>query len=166
MRDHAGRMLEFFFLQYALVSVYYYFIALISLPVVSFMNFSLLYSLFLHTFITSNDRLCYFICHYHVLVRYLHCYRTSFLLRSSSFMMFTLLPKSSPSRSRIHYLWSWLFHALRSSSYSTSLLYCSNHHLTILIPFLSLVRRVNALDLHSRFRTRPDLSRENQILAK
>lgn len=32
------------------------------------MNFSLLYPLFLHILVTSNDRLCYFICHYHVLV--------------------------------------------------------------------------------------------------
>ena len=37
-----------------IISIFFYFIAFISLPVVSFMNFSLMYSLFLYTFIISN----------------------------------------------------------------------------------------------------------------
>jgi hypothetical protein len=75
MRDTQTEMRKTFFrLQYALVlfvSVCYYFIAFIFLPVVSFMNFSLLYPSFLHTLVTSNGRLCYYLPLSHVPVRYL-----------------------------------------------------------------------------------------------
>jgi len=55
------------------------------LPIISFMNFSLLYFLFLYTFATSNDCLCYFICHYHILLSHHLCrYRISSLLQSLS----------------------------------------------------------------------------------
>lgn len=72
------------FLRFILDSVYYYFVAHI-LPIISFMNFSLLYFLFLYTFATSNDCLCYFICHYHILLSHHLCrYRISSLLQSLS----------------------------------------------------------------------------------
>lgn len=67
MQDIQTECPSLLFLRFILDSVYYYFVAHI-LPIISFMNFSLLYFLFLYTLATSNGCLCYFICHYHVLL--------------------------------------------------------------------------------------------------
>lgn len=67
---HADRKPSFLTIYNSIL--YYYFVAHI-LPIISFMNFSLLYFLFLYTFATSNDCLCYFICHYYILLFHYLC---------------------------------------------------------------------------------------------
>lgn len=128
------------------------------------MNFSLLYLLFLQTLVTSNDRLRYLICHYHVLVRCFHRYRISNALAIIVVHVVTGISSSFRSAFIIIVL---TFRALRSLLLlDVSFIAETTITLTIPIPSLSLVRRVNALDLHSRSRARLGTPREDQILAK